>query len=264
MSHHQDTQVLVLGHTLRKMALAVAAIMISGCSFLSDKLKEASTWSDEKLYEHAQQALSEHDWGLCAKYFGMLEGRAALDRYAQQAQLNAAYCNWKDKQNTAALQFIERFIRQYPAHQRLDYAFYLKGLINSNDELSLLGRLSHQDISERDPYTARDAYQAFKAVVKYYPSSPYAMDAAQRMRYIVNMLAAHEVHVADYYYRRGAYIAAANRAQAALEQFENAPAAEEALRLLILSYQALGESQLAHDAERVLQATFPASPYLKR
>ncbi len=253
----------MLRHTLRKIALAVAAITISGCSILSDKLKEAATWSNQKLYGHAQEALSEHDWGLCAKYFGAFEGRATSDRYAQQAQLNAAYCYWKDKQNTAALQLIHRFIQQYPAHPRLDYVFYLKGLINFNDELGLLDRLGKQDISERDPQAERDAYQAFKIVVEHYPNSPYAADAAQRMRYLVNMLAAHEVHVADYYYRRGAYIAAANRAQAALEQFQNAPATEEALRLLILSYQALGDTQLAHDAKRVLQATFPNSAYLK-
>ncbi len=253
----------MLRHTLRKITLAVSAMTISGCGILSNKLKEAATWSNEKLYGHAQEALSEHDWGLCAKYFGMLEGRAALDRYTQQAQLNAAYCNWKDNQNTAALQLIHRFIQQYPAHPRLDYVFYLKGLINFNDELGVLGRLSNQEISERDPQAARDAYQAFKFVVEHYPHSPYAMDAAQRMRYIVNTLAAHEVHVADYYYRRGAYIAAANRAQAALAQFQNAPATEDALRLLILSYQALGDAQLAHDAERVLQATFPSSAYLK-
>lgn len=250
-------------HTLRKMALAITAMIVSGCSLFSDKLEEAASWSNEKLYGQAQEALSERDWGLCTKYFNLLEGRAALDRYTQQAQLNAAYCNWKDNQNEAALQLINRFVQQYPAHPKLDYVFYLKGLIYFNDNLGVLGKLSRQDMSERDPQATRDAYEAFKIVVEHYPDSVYAADAAQRMRYIVNALAAYEVHVADYYYRRGAYIAAVNRAQAALQQFQNAPATEDAQRILVLSYKALGEIQLARDAERILHATFPDSPYLK-
>ncbi len=243
--------------------MAVTAIIVSGCGIFSHKLEEAATWSNEKLHEQAQKALSDRDWGLCTQYFSVLEGRATFDRFAQQAQLNAAYCSWKDNQNTAALQLINRFIQQYPAHPKLDYVFYLKGLIYFNDHLGVLGKLSGQDMSERDPQATRDAYEAFKVVVEHYPDSPYAVDAAQRMRYLVNTLTQYEVHVADYYYRRGAYIAAANRAQKALQQFQNAPATEDALRILILSYQALGDEQLARDAERVLHATFPDRADLK-
>jgi outer membrane protein assembly factor BamD len=173
-----------------------------------------------------------------------------------------AYCDWKDNENDAADQAINRFIQLHPDHPDIAYAYYLKGMIHFNDDLGLFGRFSGQDMSERDPKSLRESYDAFKVVVDKSPQSKYAPDAAQRMRYIVNALASHEVHAADYYYRRGAYVAAINRAQLAITEYKSAPAIEDALHIMILSYQKLDQPQLADDTRRVLAATFPDSPYI--
>jgi outer membrane protein assembly factor BamD len=168
----------------------------------------------------------------------------------------------RDNENAAADQAIDRFIQLHPDHPDIAYAYYLKGMIHFNDDLGLFGRFSGQDMSERDPKSLRESYDAFKVVVDRFPNSKYAPDAAQRMRYIVNALASHEVHAADYYYRRGAYVAAINRAQLALREYKNAPAIEDALHIMILSYEKLNNQQLADDTRRVLAGTFPDSPYV--
>lgn len=135
-------------------------------------------------------------------------------------------------------------------------------MIHFNDDLGLFGRFAGQDMSERDPQALRESYDAFKVVVDRFPKSKYAPDAAARMRYIVNALASHEVHAADYYYRRGAYVAAINRAQLAIKEYKGAPAIEDALHIMILSYDKLNQPELAEDTKRVLAGTFPDSPYI--
>jgi len=248
--------------TCKFAALFGAGLIIAGCSALPDKTDETATWANAKLYSEAQDALNGKDYGKCVKYFETLEGRDPFGPNAQQAQINVAYCNWKDNEQDAAKTAIDRFIRLHPDHPSIDYAYYLKGLITFNDDLGLFGRFSGQDLSERDPQALRDSYDAFKVVVDKYPHSKYAPDAAQRMRYIVNALASHEVHSAQYYYNRGAYIAAVNRAQSAVKMYQNAPAIEDALHIMVLSYRKLGETKLADDTQSVLAATFPNSPYL--
>lgn len=243
-------------------ALGAAFLMIAGCSGLPDKTDETATWASQKLYSEAQGAMESKDWGKCVKYFETLEGRDPFGPFAQQAQLNVAYCNWRDGEQDAAKTAIDRFIKLHPDHPSIDYAYYLKGLITFNDDLGLFGRFSHQDMSERDPQALRESYDSFKVVVDKFPQSKYAPDSAQRMRYIVNALASHEVHTAQYYYNRGAYLAAVNRAQSAVETYRNAPAIEDALHIMVESYQQLGETKLADDAQRVLAATFPNSVYL--
>jgi len=243
-------------------ALGAAFLMIAGCSGLPDKTDETATWASQKLYSEAQGAMDSKDWGKCVKYFETLEGRDPFGPFTQQAQINVAYCNWRDGEQEAAKTAIDRFIKLHPDHPSIDYAYYLKGLITFNDDLGLFGRFSHQDMSERDPQALRDSYDSFKVVVDKFPQSKYAPDAAQRMRYIVNALASHEVHTAQYYYNRGAYLAAVNRAQMAVQTYRNAPAIEDALHIMVESYQKLGETKLADDAQRVLAATFPDSYYL--
>ncbi|WP_179404637.1 outer membrane protein assembly factor BamD [Burkholderia guangdongensis] len=245
-----------------RVALAAAAALIAGCHGLPQKQDETVAWSNNKLYSEAQDALTSGDWSKCAKYFESLQGRDPFGQFAQQAQINVAYCDWKDNETAAADQAIDRFIQLHPDHPDISYAYYLKGMIHFNDDLGLFGRFSGQDMSERDPQSLRESYDAFKTVVDKYPKSKYAPDAAARMRYIVNALASHEVHAADYYYRRGAYVAAINRAQSAIQQFKGAPAIEDALHIMILSYQKLNEPQLAEDTKRVLAGTFPDSPYI--
>ena len=244
------------------LSLAAAALIVTGCHGLPQKTDETVTWSNNKLYSEAQDALTGGDWGKCAKYFEALQGRDPFGHFAQQAQINVAYCNWKDSETAAADQAIDRFIKLHPDHPDIAYAYYLKGMIHFNDDLGLFGRFSGQDMSERDPKSLRESYDAFKIVVDKYPDSKYAPDAAARMRYIVNALASYEVHAADYYYRRGAYVASINRAQRAIKEYKNAPAIEDALHLMMLSYTKLNEPQLAEDSRRVLAATFPDSPYI--
>ncbi|WP_250492397.1 outer membrane protein assembly factor BamD [Caballeronia sp. GAWG1-1] len=248
--------------SIKYLALGASVAIVTACHGLPEKTDETATWNNNKLYTEAQDALSGRDWGKCSKYFEALEGRDPFGHFAQQAQINVAYCNWKDGETASADQAIDRFIKLHPDHPDISYAYYLKGMIHFNDDLGLFGRFSGQDMSERDPKSLRESYDAFKVVVDKYPQSKYAPDAAQRMRYIVNALASHEVHAADYYYRRGAYVASINRAQLAIREYKNAPATEEALHLIMLSYEKLDQPQLADDTKRVLAATFPDSPYV--
>ncbi|MEQ5838326.1 outer membrane protein assembly factor BamD [Paraburkholderia acidicola] len=246
----------------RYIACAAAVALVAACHGLPQKTDETAAWPNSKLYTEAEDAMNGSDWGKCAKYFEALEGRDPFGHFAQQAQINVAYCNWKDSETDAADQAVDRFIQLHPDHPDIPYAYYLKGMIHFNDDLGLFGRFSGQDMSERDPKSLRESYDAFKVVVDRFPNSKYAPDAAQRMRYIVNALASHEVHAADYYYRRGAYVAAINRAQLAIQEYKNAPAIEDALHIMMLSYQRLDQPQLADDTKRILAGTFPDSPYI--
>jgi len=223
--------------TCKFAVFAAVAVIIAGCSALPEKTDETATWSNQKLYSEAQDALTGKDYAKCSKYFEILEGRDPFGLFAQQGQLNIPYCYWKENEQASALTAVNRFIQLHPDHPNIDYAYYLKGLISFNDDLGLFGRYAGQDMSERDPL-------------------------AQRMRYIVNALASHEVHTAQYYYNRGAYIAAVNRAQLAVKNYQNTPAVEDALHIMVMSYQQLGETKLATDTQSVLAATFPDSPYI--
>ena len=188
-----------------------------------------------------------------------VEGRAAGTILAQQAQLDLAYAYWRSGERAQALAAIERFIKLNPSSPALDYALYLRGVINFNDDIGVLGSLAGQDLAERDSKASRDAYQAFRQLVTQFPDSAYAEDARLRMDYILNTLAQYELYVARYYFRRGAYVAAVNRAQQAVVDFEGAPATEEALYIMVQSYDRLGLDTLRDDANRVFQTNFPNS-----
>ena len=203
------------------------------------------------------------EWGKAIKYFEKLEARFPYGRFAQQAQLEVAYCHFKDGERASAVAAIDRFLKLYPNHPNADYALYLKGLVNFNDLQGFLTFLTTPDMSDRDPKSSREAFEAFKEVVNRFPDSKYAPDAAARMRYLVNALAQHEVHVARYYMKRTAYVAAANRAQYAIQNFPQAPAIEEAMFILVRAYDALGMTDLRDAADRVMHKNFPDSPYFK-
>jgi outer membrane protein assembly factor BamD len=176
--------------------------------------------------------------------------------------LDMAYLQWRTEEKATALTTVERFIKLNPSSPALDYALYLRGVINFNDNLGLLGVLAGQDLSERDQRAARDAFQAFKQLTEQHPASRYTPDARLRMDYIVNSLASYEVHVARYYLRRGAYVAAASRAQQTVSEFQQSPAAEEALYILVQSYEKMELKELRDAAERVLRTNFPNSTFL--
>jgi len=251
---------------LRLSALLLVAItatlLLGGCAGSDGQKDDTDIWSETKLYSEATDKLNEADFAKCGKYFDKLEARFPFGPYSQQAQINAAYCYWKAQEQAQALVAIDRFIKLHQGSPNLDYAYYLKGLITFNDDLGWLGKFTGQDLSERDPQAAKDAFESFKVVVERFPNSKYAPDALDRMRYIVNSLAEADVIVARYYYQRGAYLASANRAQLVIRDYDRAPAVEEALYILYKSYEKLGMTDLANDTLRVFKLNFPDSDML--
>jgi len=243
-------------------ALALAlAVVLAGCA--SKPREDDDRNSPEKLYAAAKEDLAAGSYEPAIKTLEKLEGRAAGTLLAQQAMIDLAYAKWRTGERVEAISTLDRFIKLHPSSPALDYALYLKGLVNFNDNTGLLSALARQDLSERDQQAARDAYQAFGQLVEQFPESKYSDDARQRMDYIVNALASYEVHVARYYYRRQAYVAAANRAQLAVRDYPGAPASEEALYIMAASYERLGLKPLQDDAERVLKLNFPETRYLR-
>jgi outer membrane protein assembly factor BamD len=242
-------------------ALALAALLAAGCSS-TEKIDPNSTKAVEALYAEGKDELESGAYDRAAKIFERVEGRAAGTLLAQQASLDLAYAQHRGNERAAALATLDRFIKLHPSSPALDYAFFLRGIVNFNENLSILSSLSRQDLSERDQQASRDAYQSFRQVVDQFPQSRYAADAKLRMDYIVNALANYELHVSRYYFRRGAFVAAANRAQQVVLEFPQTPATEEALFLMATSYQELGLESLHADARRVLETNFPNSRYL--
>lgn len=247
---------------LSVLAVALAALL-AACSNTPDEDRTA-TWSPNKLYAEAKDELNAGAYDKAIPLLERLEGRAAGTPLAQQAQLDRAYAHYKAGDQAQAHATLDRFIKLHPASPALDYALYLKGIVNFNDNLGVLSFISRQDLSERDQKAAKESFESFRELVTRYPDSRYTPDARARMTYIVNSLAQYEVHVARYYYTRGAYVAAINRAQAALADYRDVPALEEALYILMRSYDALGMAQLRDDTRRVLEKNYPASDYLSK
>jgi outer membrane protein assembly factor BamD len=244
---------------LSKLLAVLLVFSLSACGVFSEKPDETVNWSASKLYAEAHEELSAGGYDKSIQYFEKLESRYPFGTYAQQAQMEIAYAHYRQGDQPQALAAVERFIKLHPNHPNVDYMYYLRGLINFNDKVSLFDFLASEDTTERDPKAARDAFDSFKLLVERFPDSVYAKDAAARLKFLVNAMAQHEVHVANYYYRRGAYLAAANRAQTAVTDYREAPAIEEALYIMVRSYDALGLPQLRDDAQRVLKTNFPNS-----
>jgi len=244
--------------------IVVAAGLLSGCGMFSGKeVDETRGWSAQKLYAEARQELADRNWENAIKHYERIESRYPFGRFAQQAMIEVAYAHWKNEDVASALASIDRFVKLHPNHPSADYMYYLRGLINFNDDLGIMGFFSGQDLSERDPKAAADAFLAFRELVTRFPDSKYAPDAIQRMNYLVNTLASHEIHVARDYMKRKAYVAAANRTQYALKTYPGAPANEEGLVIMVKAYDAMGMNDLRDDAERVMKKNFPDSIYLK-
>jgi outer membrane protein assembly factor BamD len=258
----------LVGASSRKSLFSLIAVtsatcfVLSGCAGSDSQKDDTDIWSETKLYSEANAKMNDSDFAKCGKYFDKLEARFPFGPYSQQAQINAAYCYWKAQEQAQALVAIDRFIKLHQGSPNLDYGYYLKGLISFNDDLGWLGRFTGQDLSERDPKAAKEAFESFKVVVDRFPDSKYAPDALDRMRYIVNSLAEADVFVARFYYQRGAYLASANRAQLVIRDYDRAPAVEEALYLLVKSYEKLGMTDLSNDASRVFKLNFPESQML--
>jgi outer membrane protein assembly factor BamD len=242
------------------------ALLLSGCGWLQSlqsETDETAGWSAQRLYSEAKNAMNEGSWATAVKYFEKLEARYPFGRFAQQAQLEIAYAYYRDSEPASAVAACDRFIKLHPNHPNVDYAYYLKGVVNFYEDQNVITQFAAQDPTERDPRSARDSFAAFKELVTRYPDSKYTPDALARMKYLINALAAHEVHVAHWYMKRGAYVAAANRASYAVKTYPEAPATEEALALMARAYAQMGLDDLRDDALRVLKTNFPQSPWLK-
>jgi outer membrane protein assembly factor BamD len=241
-------------------SLACGAVFLTACS--STPVDPTASWSPNKIYAEAKDDINAGAYDKAIPLFEKLEGRAAGTPLAQQAQLDKAYAHFKTGEPTLAIATLDRFMKLHPASPAIDYALYMKGIINFNDDLGLFSAITRQDLAERDQKAAKESFEAFKELTTKFPASRYTPDAGQRMNYIVNSLAQSEVHVARYYFDRGAYLAAINRAQTAISDYQGVPALEEALFLMVKSYDALGMNQMRDDSRRVLEKNYPQSDYL--
>ncbi len=246
------------------LALLTLAVVVAGCAGQAKEYDPTTTWTVERLYRDAKDEMGAGNWPQAIKQLQRLQSRYPFGVYAQQAQIDVAYAYWKDGSTAEALAEIERFQRMHPNHPNLDYMLYLKGSINFYRDSPFLAQLAGQDPSERDPKGARESFDAFKELVARYPDSRYAEDARQRLTYLVNGIAQNEVHVARFYYERGAHVAAVNRAQTVIREFQGTPAVEEALYIMLLSYEKMGMTQLHDDTRRVMELNYPASRFLRR
>jgi outer membrane protein assembly factor BamD len=235
--------------------------LIGGCKSGPTK-DETRGWSVDKLYIEAKSELNAGNYKKSIGYYEKLESRYPYGRYAQQAQLEVAYAYFKEREKASAIAACDRFIKLYPNHPNVDYAYYLKGLVTFNEDLGLVAKFSNQDMTERDPAAMQESFDALSQLVRRYPESRYRPDAIKRMQYLVNALASYEVKVAEYYFRRRAYVAAVNRAQTAITSFPQTPALERAFVVLVKSYRAMGLTDLQKDAERLLKLNFPESKML--
>lgn len=232
-------------------SLAVFLLLsLVACS--SDPAKDDNLTADQ-LYAQAKESMADDNYEKAVKQFEKLQSRYPYGRYAQQAQMEIAYAYYKHSEPAPALVALDNFVKMYPNSAHLDYVYYLKGLINFNENInSLFGTMFKQDPSERDPSALRDSFDAFKELVTRFPSSKYTPDARLRMQYLLTTLASGEIHVASYYLRRGAYIAAANRAKGVLVDYPQTPQTRDALQIMVQAYDAMGMNDLRDDAKRVL------------
>lgn len=250
---------LLSDHSLvRALLCALLTLVLAACSTTKEP-DPTEGWTAEQLYAAARSDLDDGRYADAVKYLQKLEARYPFGKLAEQARLDTAWAHYKDNERGLSLAAIDRFLKMYPNHSDVDYVHYLKGLVNFNDRNRLLASLGAQNLSERDMQAARESFDSFRTVVTRFPESRYAADSRQRMRYLVNAMAAGEVSVARYYYHRGAFVAAANRAQAVVKQYSQVPAIEEALYILMASYKALGLDELSDGADRVLAQNFPDS-----
>jgi outer membrane protein assembly factor BamD len=244
---------------VKASVIAVLTFSLAACGIFRDNRPDPKTATPEQIYQEAKEEIASGNWPSAVRALERLEARDPFGIWGQQAQLELIYVYWKDSDSAQALGAADRFAKLHPNHPATDYVLYLRGLINFNENRGLFAKLGGQDLTERDPRSARDSFDSFKELVTRFPDSKYADDATARMNYLVNTLAGYEVHVARYYLRRGAPLAAVNRAQFAVRTYQTAPALEEALAIMVVGYSELGLNDLQADAQRVLDKNFPKS-----
>lgn len=257
-------------HGLKKRSLAlitavIVTIWLTGCSIFGAPtvLDETKGWSVQRIYEEGEAKMRDKDYDKAISYFQTLESRYPHGRYATQAQMEIAYAYYKKGDPISCIAAADRFIKLHPNHPNIDYAYYIKGLATFS-ERGVIEKLTLQQISDRDPKSLRASFLSLKELVTRYPDSRYVKDAVLRMTYLVNALAEHEIHVARYYMKRTAYVAALNRCKFVMENYPDAPSVEEALVISISAYDLMGVTELKQSTLQVLQTNYPNSPMLAK
>ena len=240
---------------LRLTAVLAALTVAAGCA--GNEEQDTVVDNLTEAYEAAKTAIERQNYRRGIQIFEAIQARYPFSELSRQVQLELMYAYYKSGQNEQAVEAADTFMRENPIHERVDYALYIKGLAYFEDEAGFLERRFKKDVTERPPNEVAQSYSALRRLVDRYPASQYAPDAEQRMVYLKNRLATYENHVADYYLRRGAYVAALNRAKSALEEYNGAPGNAESLRIMAAAYEELGMQDLAADARRVLELNFP-------
>ena len=248
---------------MRNLVFFLVIFSLSGCSYFDEKEDKTKNWNADRLYAEAKGNLDAGNYYEAVDFYQRLEARYPFGKHAQQALIDLAYSYFKSEQHDASISASNRFIKLYPQNIHVDYAYYLKGLANFNKGKATLQRFipdEFADESQRDPGASFEAFQDFSELIKRFPDSQYVEDAEQRMRHLRNNLAENEVHVANYYMRRGAFIAAANRARFVIENYDRTPVVPEALVIMAKAYRVLEMEDLANDAIRVLKLNYPNHP----
>jgi outer membrane protein assembly factor BamD len=232
-------------------------VNLLGCSSIADLKDETKNWTVERLYSEAKEALDVGAHDTAIKYYELLEVRDPYGKYAQQAQLELIYAYYKFEEPESALVTAKRFIYNYPNHPHLDYVYYMRGLINFERNQGMLSHLFPLDRSQRDQSAAFEAFSQFAELIKRFPNSKYSQDARQRMIYLRNMLAEYELNVAQFYLKREAYLAAANRAKKVVESYQRTPSVPEALVIMAKAYKIMELNDLSESALKVLKLNYP-------
>lgn len=244
--------------------LLLAMLTLSGCSWLGDKNSETEGYTEKDFYDVIQRNLNAQRWEDAITNLQALESQFPFGTYAEQAQLELIYAYHKSADYENAISAADRFIRLHPRHPNVDYAYYIKGLASLSQSKSFLGSFMPTDITSRDPGAAKDAFATFSELLTLYPNSSYAPDARKRMLYLRNLLARYEIHAANYYFERGAYVAAANRGRFVVENFQQTPSVPDALAIMAEAYHLIGKPDLSSNAVRTLAENFPDYPSFDR
>ena len=253
---------------IARVLLVLALVLgLGGCKtvggwFGAQKEDVTETLGVEDLYRESHELLTGGEYARAARYYQRLVARFPFGPYSEQAQLDLAFAQYKSGKPEDATSTLDRFIRTYPRHPHIDYAYYLKGVVNFDRDVTLFTRALRLDLSARDLGAPMQSINDFTEVMRRYPNSKYAVDARQRIVYLRNVLARHEMGVALYYYRRGAWVSSANRAKYLLETYPQSQFDGDAVALMAASYTRLGQQALADDAKRVLEKNYPDHAYL--
>ncbi len=251
--------------SILRALLLVTLVALAGCSWFhhGKKIDPLDSMTVEELYQRGISSLESENYDYAAHAFQRLNSRFPFGPYTEQSQLDLAYAQYKSDKPDEAFSTVNRFIKTYPTHKHIDYAYYLRGLINFSRSGGFFERYVGQDMTKRDQSNLHQSFDNFGALVARYPQSRYAEDSRQHMIHLRNLMANADLNIAVFYLKRNAYVAASNRAKAILETYPQSPQAGDALAIMTESYKKLGQDKLADDTERVLKLNYPNHPFFE-